>query len=172
MKLPKLILSDIDGVWTDGGMYYATDGIELKKFHTYDSAGILFCKIAGIKTGIISGEDISVVKRRAEKLNVDYCFLGIKNKVKVIDELLNETGIKWEEIAYLGDDINDMGMLKKAGFSGVVSSAPDYMKSYADYITKKRGGEGAFREFVEFILTKNNKIDEILENIEHRIFNQ
>jgi 3-deoxy-D-manno-octulosonate 8-phosphate phosphatase (KDO 8-P phosphatase) len=154
MILPKLILTDIDGVWTDGGMYYDQTGNEWKKFHTYDSAGILLCKKLGVKCGIITGENTQIVERRAGKLGVDYLFLGVKNKVAVINNLIGDLGINYEDVAYIGDDINDYGLLKKVGYSGAPVSAPLYIKKVVQYITEVKGGEGAFREFVEVIIAK------------------
>ncbi|KGL62086.1 KdsC family phosphatase [Polaribacter sp. Hel1_85] len=154
--LPKLILTDIDGVWTDGGMFYDELGNEFKKFHTYDSAGVLFCKILEIPIGIITGENVKSVKRRAEKLKVEHLYLGIKEKVKVIQNLINELNINWDEVAYIGDDINDYSLLKKVGLSACPSSAPNYMKEIVDWQLYKKGGEGVFREFVEKILSNNN----------------
>lgn len=92
-KLPKLILTDIDGVWTDGGMYYDQEGMELKKFHTYDSAGVLFPHHIGIPVGILTGENTNIVKRRANKLKIDYLFLGCKDKVSVVKDLCSQLGI-------------------------------------------------------------------------------
>ena len=92
-KLPKLILTDIDGVWTDGGMYYDQEGMELKKFHTYDSAGVLFAHHLGIPVGILTGENTNIVKRRADKLKIDYLFLGCKDKVSVVKDLCSQLGI-------------------------------------------------------------------------------
>ena len=154
--LPKLILTDIDGVWTDCGMYYDENGNELKKFNTYDSAGVLFCKILNIPIGIITGENVKSVKRRAEKLNVDYLFLGAKDKMSIIEKLANELKIDLSEIAYLGDDINDYTVLKNVGLSAAPSSAPHYMIELVDWKLEKKGGEGVFREFVEKILLRNN----------------
>jgi 3-deoxy-D-manno-octulosonate 8-phosphate phosphatase (KDO 8-P phosphatase) len=156
--IPKLILTDIDGVWTDGGMYYDEFGNEFKKFHTYDSAGVLFCKVLKIPVGIITGEKVNSVKKRAEKLKVDYLFSGIKEKVQVIENLIKELNIQWEEVAYLGDDINDYSLLKKVGISACPSSAPKYIKKIVDWQLEKKGGEGVFREFVEKILS-SNRID-------------
>ncbi|MDF1672099.1 MAG: HAD hydrolase family protein [Vicingaceae bacterium] len=161
-NLPKLIITDIDGVWTDGGMFYSTSGEELKKFNTSDSAGVLFCKLLNIPVCIITGENIEIVKRRAEKLKIDYLFMGISDKVKTAEKLILELGIDWEDVAFLGDDINDMELLQKVGTAGVVDNAPQYIKKLATILTVKKGGEGAFREFVESILTKNNKMEEVL----------
>ena len=160
---PKLILTDIDGVWTDGGMYYDGTNIELKKFNTYDSAGVLFAHSIGIKVGIITGENTEIVRRRAEKLNVDYCFLGIKDKVSTAENLCSKLGISLKEVAYIGDDINDLALLKKVNWAGVPKSAPEYIKRYANIKLQKRGGEGVFREFVEYLL--NSDIDNIIEKV-------
>jgi YrbI family 3-deoxy-D-manno-octulosonate 8-phosphate phosphatase len=163
--LPKLILTDIDGVWTDGGMFYDELGNEFKKFNTYDSAGILFCKILKIPVGIITGENVKSVKRRAEKLKVEHLFLDVKDKVAIVQSLINELNIKWNEVAYLGDDINDYAILKKAGLSACPCSAPTYMKEIVDWQLDKKGGEGVFREFVEKILLNNNiDIVDLLKN--------
>ena len=138
-KLPKLILTDIDGVWTDGGMYYDDTNLELKKFNTYDSAGVLFAHHLGIPVGILTGENTQIVQRRADKLKVDYC--------------------------YLGDDLNDLKLLKIVGWAGVPSSAPKYIQTVATIPLEKRGGEGVFREFVETILGEE-KILSVIEDIQ------
>ena len=151
MRLPKLILTDIDGVWTDGGMYYDATNVEMKRFHTYDSAGVLFAHAMSIPVGIITGENTQIVRRRADKLKVDYCYLGVKNKLELVKKLAIELNITLADIAYIGDDTNDMKVLQKVGFAGVPSSAPEYVKN---------GGEGVFREFVEALLG-----DECIMNI-------
>jgi 3-deoxy-D-manno-octulosonate 8-phosphate phosphatase (KDO 8-P phosphatase) len=152
MEYPKLVLTDIDGVWTDGGMYYDQTGNEWKKFHTYDSAGVLFCHQRNIPVGIITGEETQIVKRRAEKLKVDYLFQGISNKLEIVEILCRELNISIKEVAYIGDDLNDIEVLKKVGFSAAPASAPEYIQKIATLITNKKGGEGAFREFVEILL--------------------
>ncbi|HWY33790.1 MAG TPA: HAD family hydrolase, partial [Nitrosopumilaceae archaeon] len=134
MILPKLIFTDIDGVWTDGGMYYDQTGNEWKKFNTSDSWGVSFCKALGIKVVIITGEDTQIVKRRADKLKVDYCFLGVKDKLKVADGLREELKFDWKEIAFIGDDINDLKLLKRSGYTGCPDNAPGYIKSEVNYV--------------------------------------
>ena len=156
MKLPKLILTDIDGVWTDGGMYYDGTYVELKKFHTYDSAGVLFAHSMGIPVGIITGENTAIVKRRADKLKVDYCFLGVKDKLSLVNDLAKQLNLSLNEIAYIGDDINDIKVLQNVGYKGVPSSAPQYVRKLANVILLKKGGEGVFREFVENLLGDAN----------------
>lgn len=161
LTLPKLIATDIDGVWTDGGMYYDQKGNEWKKFNTYDSAGVLFARKLNIPIVIITGEDTEIVRRRAAKLKVDHLFMGVENKLIVLSELCRELSISLSEVAYIGDDINDIEVLKNVGFSACPSSAPDYIKELVTIICSKKGGEGVFREFVETIL-ENNRVKQIL----------
>lgn len=163
MKPPKLIITDIDGVWTDGGMYYDQTGNEWKKFHTYDSAGVLFAHSLGIPVCIITGENTSIVKRRAEKLKIDYLYLGVKDKVNVVKKLCSKLKITLDEIAYIGDDLNDAGLLQIVGYSAVPSSAPKYIKNIAKIKLEKKGGEGVFREFVEKLF--EDQLSTILEKV-------
>ncbi len=162
--LPKLILTDIDGVWTDGGMYYDENNAEFKKFNTYDSGGVLFAHHLGIPVGIITGENTNIVKRRANKLKVDYCYLGVKNKVQVVEQLCSDLSISFNDVAYIGDDLNDLQLMKVVGYSGAPFSSPDYIKKHASIVTSKRGGEGAFREFVETIIGIE-KIEQLLTEV-------
>lgn len=167
--LPKLIMTDIDGVWTDGGMYYSDHNEEIKKFNTYDSAGVLLCHALNIPVCIITGENSKIVENRAKKLKVDYCFIGVKDKLKVANDLVLHLKITLKECAYIGDDLNDIELLNSVGFAGVVNSAPIYIKKFAHYVTQKNGGEGAFREFVEHILTINESIDLAFRNLQKTI---
>uniref|UniRef100_UPI0040492534 KdsC family phosphatase n=1 Tax=Flavobacterium sp. TaxID=239 RepID=UPI0040492534 len=164
MKTPKLILTDIDGVWTDGGMYYDQSGNEWKKFNTSDSAGVLWCKKMNIPVGIITGEDTDIVKRRAEKLKINILHQGISHKLPVAQAICKELNISLDEVAYIGDDIGDLELLTKVGISAAPNNAPDYIKSAVHFITKKPGGEGAFREFVETILGEE-KLLELLKQL-------
>ena len=163
MMLPKLILTDIDGVWTDGGMYYDSQGNEFKKFNTYDSAGVLFAHLNKIPVGIITGENTEIVKRRADKLKVDYLFMGVKNKKNTVADLCEKLNIEPHEVAYIGDDLNDVELLKHVGFSATPSNASEYVQKYAHLTLEKKGGEGVFREFVEFILKENELLESTLK---------
>ena len=155
--LPKLVLTDIDGVWTDGGMYYDQTGNEWKKFNTSDSAGVLFCHQRSIPVGIITGEETEIVKRRSDKLKIDYLFQGVSNKLEVASGLCKTLNISFEEVAYIGDDLMDVELLKVVGFSGAPANASSYIKEIAKIVTDRKGGEGAFREFVEQLLLLNDK---------------
>ena len=155
MKLPKLILTDIDGVWTDGGMYYDQTGNEWKKFNTSDSAGVLFAHRLNIPVGIITGENTEIVSRRAQKLNVDHLMQGVKDKLAVVLQLCQDLGIDIKDVAYIGDDIGDIALLRAVGIAGVPASAPDYIKELSHFLLSKKGGEGVFREFVEKIILQS-----------------
>jgi 3-deoxy-D-glycero-D-galacto-nononate 9-phosphatase len=155
MNLPKLVVTDIDGVWTDGGMYYDQTGNEWKKFVTADSAGVLFCRNLQIPVAIMTGEETEIVKRRSEKLKIDYLFQGVKDKLETATKLCVELNISIGEVAFIGDDLNDLRLLRKVGISGTPANAPDYIKKEVSIITNKKGGEGAFREFIETIITSS-----------------
>lgn len=163
--LPKLIITDIDGVWTDGGMYYDQRGNEWKKFNTSDSAGVLFCKKINIPVCIITGENTEIVKRRADKLKIEFLYQGINNKLQVAQDLCENLKISLSEVAYIGDDIGDIALLKAAGFSAAPANASNYIKDIVHYVTKLKGGEGAFREFVEHILSQEDKLEEVLNSL-------
>ena len=160
--LPKLVFTDIDGVWTDGGMYYDQSGNEWKKFNTSDSAGVLFLKKLKIPVVIITGEETSIVARRAEKLKIDFLFQGAKNKLEIAKQLCSDLKIKLSDTAFIGDDISDIELLKATGISSAPSSSHEYVKKHVKFITQKRGGEGAFREFVEQILINEKILDKVL----------
>ncbi|WP_423130099.1 KdsC family phosphatase [Gaoshiqia sp. Z1-71] len=162
MKI-KLVLTDIDGVWTDGGMYYDQTGNEWKKFNTSDSGGVLFLRLLGIPAGIITGEDTEIVRRRAEKLKIPYLRMGVKNKLEVVRQLALELGITLNEIAFIGDDLNDALVLEAVGYSAVPADAPKYMDRYTRRRLTAKGGEGAFREFVEQLLAEENMLETAME---------
>lgn len=160
--LPKLILTDIDGVWTDGGMYYDQTDNEWKRFNTSDSAGVLFAHRLNIPVGIITGEETRIVARRAEKLRIDYLYQNVRDKLAVARNLCDELGITLQDVAYIGDDIGDINLLKSAGISGVPTSAPAYIRALGNIPLTKKGGEGVFREFVEKIIGED-QIKKMLE---------
>lgn len=160
--LPKLVITDIDGVWTDAGMYYDQTGNEWKKFSTSDSAGVLFCKHLTIPICIITGEDTNIVQRRAEKLGIEYIFQGIQDKLSVATSLCNQLGISLSEVAYIGDDLGDVALLKAVGFSAAPANSPEYIRNLVHFTTNKSGGDGAFREFVEEILQRGGVFSSVL----------
>ena len=163
-NLPKLVLTDIDGVWTDGGMFYDQTGNELKKFNTSDAIGVYFLKKLNIPVGIITGENTKIVKNRAAKLKIDILFQGIDNKLSIVEKLCVEHKISIDQVAYIGDDIGDYRLLKSVGFSAAPNNSSEYIKDVVDFLTKKNGGDGAFREFVEYIIGEDG-INRILKEL-------
>ena len=161
----KLMISDIDGVWTDGGMYYFDNGVEAKKFNTSDSAGILLAKIAGIDVIIVSGENSNATKDRMAKLNIKEYHLGVKNKVQLVEDIAKSRNIDLSEIAFIGDEVNDHALLRKVGFSSCPQSAPDYTKDIVNYITPSVGGMGAFRDFVIEILKRQGSFEDAFNQL-------
>lgn len=162
--LPKLVFTDIDGVWTDGGMYYDEHGNEWKRFNTSDSAGVLFLRRLGIPVCIITGESAQSVKRRAEKLKVDHLIQGSHTKLQDALVLVNQLGLSLAECAYIGDDIIDLPLLNAVGISGAPANSPRYVQDAVQIVTQKPGGFGAFREFIETILAQNGYGDKWLIN--------
>lgn len=148
----KMLITDCDGVLTDGGMYYSENGDELKKFNTKDGMGVRLLRENGIQFGIITGEKIDLVCRRAKKLKADECHVGVSDKAAVLDEICEKYGLTYEEIAYVGDDVNDLSVLRKVGLPCSVPNACEEAKQAAAYLTKAKGGEGAIREVAELIL--------------------
>ena len=148
----RLLATDCDGVLTDGGMYYTENGDELKKFNTKDGMGFALLKQAGIKTAIITGEDTQIVVDRAKKMQVDYLYKGIKDKLSVLKEIAEKENLSLSQIAYIGDDINDIECLEAAGVGISVPNAVEAAKNAADIVVEKRGGQGAVREAIDYIL--------------------
>lgn len=161
MKI-KLVITDIDGVWTDGGMYYDENGNELKKFNTSDSAGVLFLHLLNIPVAIITGESTMIIENRGKKLKVEYILTGVRNKLDESKKLCKQLNIELENTAFIGDDINDIVLLKEVGVSAVPANSPDYVAKWAKWKMNKKGGEGVFREFVEKILKENDLLDKAL----------
>ncbi|WP_348982171.1 HAD-IIIA family hydrolase [Desulfosporosinus sp. OT] len=161
LKKIKCLLTDSDGVLTDGGMYYSENGDELKKFNTKDGMGFKLLRENGIKTGIITGENIDLVKRRAEKMKLDVVYMGIQDKIKTLNDVCDKFDLKYDEIVYIGDDINDLDVIKAVGFGCAVNDSMECVKEIADYVTKVDGGKGAVREVVELILEYRGNTNEI-----------
>ena len=150
----KLLLSDVDGVLTDAGMFYTEDGDEFKKFSTYDGMGFQLLQKTGIKVGILTTEDRNLNKRRAVKLGLDFDFHGAKDKLKIVKDLCIKENITIDEVAYIGDDINCFSLLSHVGIAACPNNAVDKIKAIPNIIQlNKNGGEGVVREFVELILS-------------------
>lgn len=161
--LPKLFITDIDGVWTDGGMYYTKDGDVMKRFSVKDGWGVSFLRHLGIPLAIMTGENSEIVARRAEKLKIDRCYLGVKDKLTLARQLCSELGITLREVAFIGDDLNDLALLREVGFSGCPANSPFYIKGCVRFPGEINGGNGAFREFVEAILMQEGVLKKVIE---------
>jgi len=148
----KLFLSDVDGVMTDAGMYYTASGDEFKKFNTHDGMAFNLLREAGIKTGIITTENTTIVERRAAKLKIDYVYqgAGFKGKLAAAMEICAKENITLNEVAYIGDDINCIELLKAVGLAACPANSTKKVKAIPGIIhLQKSGGEGAIREFVD-----------------------
>ena len=148
----KMLLTDCDGCLTDGGMYYSENGDELKKFSTLDGMGFGLMREHGVICGLITGENTKLVQRRAEKLKLDVLKMGVQNKFATVQELCVEKGISLEEVAYIGDDINDRELLEQVGFSASVPDALQEIQNIVDYVAVRQGGNGAVRDVIEHLL--------------------
>jgi 3-deoxy-D-manno-octulosonate 8-phosphate phosphatase (KDO 8-P phosphatase) len=158
VKKIKLVLTDNDGVLTDTGVYYSEKGEELKRFSIRDGMGVERLKnLVNIKTVIITGELSGSVKKRAEKLKIDEIYLGAKNKELLLKDILKKNHLKAENVAFIGDDVNDIKLIKIVGLSAAPSDAMENVAEIVDFVCKHKGGNGAFREFAELLIAFNLK---------------
>ncbi len=155
----KLAIFDVDGVLTDGRLYFLPDGSEFKTFNTLDGHGIKMLIASGVQTAIISGRKTPVVERRAQNLGIQHLFQGREDKLVVLDGLLAELGLSYEQVAYLGDDLPDLPVIRRVGLGMAVANADGFVRQHAHGVTQARGGEGAAREFCELILRAQGNLD-------------
>ena len=148
----RLVAMDVDGVLTDAGMYYTESGDELKKFNTRDGMGVALVREAGLQTAILTRESTELVRRRGAKMRIDHVFIGITDKLTCMKGLLEQLGLTLDQVAYIGDDVNDYELLCHVGLAAAVRDASRLPKSVAHVITEAKGGEGAVRELCEIIL--------------------
>ncbi len=148
----KLFATDVDGVLTDAGMYYSESGDEWKKFNTRDGMGIKLLQRAGIITAIVTQERTKLVARRAEKLAIPELHQGVMDKLSLVRGMAARHGLTLSQVAYIGDDINDLETLKAVGFSATPADGIPQVAAVVDYVCQKKGGEGAVREIIEMIL--------------------
>jgi 3-deoxy-D-manno-octulosonate 8-phosphate phosphatase (KDO 8-P phosphatase) len=149
----KIVVTDNDGVLTDTGVYFSANGEELKRFSIRDGMGVeRLRKHLNIETVIVTGEISGSVKTRAKKLRIPEYYLGVDDKLKIIEEIKRKNHIEEENIAFIGDDVNDYEMMKVAGFTGTPADGTVFIKDIADYVCNNRSGNGAFREFAELII--------------------
>jgi len=148
----KMLLLDVDGVMTDGGLYYSPGGVEMKRFHVHDGYGVVRARAHGLKIGIISGRTTPIVEARAKTLEIDEVFQNAMDKVAALRDIQGRHGVRDEECAFIGDDLFDLPLLKIVGLSAAPPNARPEVRKAVDYVTRAAGGEGAVRELIELIL--------------------
>ena len=153
-----VVITDVDGVLTDGGLYYTSEGLVMKKFNVKDGMGMRLLKELGVKNAIITTDTSELIKIRGERLKVDYLFLGIWDKETKLHEICSLENIPPKNVAFIGDDVNDIGIINNAGFSACPSDAVEEIKDIVDLVLTKKGGDGVFRELVDLII-KAKKVD-------------
>lgn len=164
VKAIRLLILDVDGVLTTGALYYGSHGFEMKGFNIYDGLGIKLLQKAGIKVAIISAKNSEAVSRRIKELNIEHVFLGYEDKIPAFEEVKQTLQLANHEIAYMGDDLPDLPILRRVGFAATVPNAPAIIKQHTDFITKKKGGKGAVREISEFILEAQGLLQSMLQS--------
>lgn len=148
----KIILTDVDGVLTDGGMYYTADGLVMKKFNVKDGMGTHLLKNAGYKTGIVTTDVTPIAQIRGERLKMDFVHIGVPDKLALVTQIAEANNLTLQNIAFIGDDVNDFGLLNSVGVSCAPADAIPRIKNLVDIVTVKRGGKGAYREFASYFL--------------------
>lgn len=166
-KKIKLILMDVDGTLTDGSIFILPDGEEIKAFNVRDGMGILMARQAGLKTGVISGKTSRTLALRAQRLRLDEVHEGIQDKKAALEEILKRNGLHSLEVAYIGDDLGDLEVMKCVGLAAAVADAHPLVKENCHYICRHEGGRGAVREFIEFILMAQGKMDDLENKVKH-----
>jgi 3-deoxy-D-manno-octulosonate 8-phosphate phosphatase (KDO 8-P phosphatase) len=153
----KLLLLDVDGVMTDGRITYDIEGGETKSFDVKDGHGLKLLQRAGIQVGIITGRRSTIVARRAAELGIELVYQGVKDKSLPFREILEKLALLPEEVAYVGDDVVDLPIMRQVGFAATVADAVDDVKPYAHMVTKRCGGRGAVREICDFLLKESGR---------------
>lgn len=157
IKKIKLLAIDVDGVLTDAGAYYSEKGVELKKFSVRDGMGIVLLRKAGFRVAIVTTEKTKIVEMRAQRIQVDDLYQGVVRKVDAIEDLINKYSITWEEVAFIGDDINDVPVLQRVGFAATPADGTALNKKSAHYVAKNNGGHGCVREVCDLLLDRDWK---------------
>ncbi len=165
MSKIKMILMDVDGVLTDGSIILGSNNIEIKAFNVQDGLGITLARLAGLKTGIITGRKSDVVEHRAKELKFDVLSQGSFNKYPEYLLIKKQYNLNSEEICYIGDDLLDIAILREVGFSAAPANARDEVKAVCDYVTVAKGGYGAVREVVDKILIRQDKFDGLIRDL-------
>jgi YrbI family 3-deoxy-D-manno-octulosonate 8-phosphate phosphatase len=158
----ELILSDVDGVMTDGGIIFNNDGIEVKRFHIRDGLGIKLWQRAGHQFGILTARSSHIVKLRASELGVDLLRQGFEDKYPVANQIIGELGLEAEQVCYIGDDLLDLPVMRYVGWSVAVADAAEEVRAAADFVTQRCGGQGAVRETIETVLKAKGQWEDVV----------
>jgi YrbI family 3-deoxy-D-manno-octulosonate 8-phosphate phosphatase len=161
-KMVELILSDVDGVLTDGGLIFDNQGIEVKRFHARDGLGIKLWRRGGFKFGVLTARTSHIVKLRSTELGVDVIRQGFEDKLSVAHEVATELGLTMEQVGYIGDDLPDLPVMRSVGLAVAVADACDEVRTAAHYVTKLPGGQGAVRDAVEYIAKAKGLWDDLI----------
>jgi 3-deoxy-D-manno-octulosonate 8-phosphate phosphatase (KDO 8-P phosphatase) len=153
----RMILADVDGTLTDGSLTPLPDGEELKSFNTKDGLGVLIAQLAGLKVGFITGKNSKGLEARASRLRIDDLRQGVVDKMPAYREILARHGLRPEEVAFIGDDINDLEVLEASGLSAAPADAVPFIRKRVHFVCRRDGGDGAFRELVDFIIGAQKK---------------
>lgn len=159
----KLLCVDVDGILTDGRLYFLSNGVEAKAFHIRDGLGLKMLMNAGIKTAVITGRDSEAAQARAAELGLNYFYHGVQDKLNVIHELRAKMAIDMAAVAFMGDDLPDISALRACGLSVTVPEASQAVRAHTHYVTRERGGHGAVREVCELILDAKNLLQPELD---------
>ncbi len=165
----KIVLNDVDGIWTDGKLHFflTPDGRveEIKSFNAQDGIAIMMLRSGGIKSGVITGRRHETTVSRARNLGMDYFYQGFLTKLGPLEDVLKRENISAEEVAFMGDDLTDLPLLEKVGLAVTVPNAVPVVKEAAHFITSRLGGDGAYRELVDLIITAQGKMEPMLADI-------
>lgn len=162
-KKIKLIIFDVDGVLTDGGLYFTAEATEIKRFNSLDGHGIKMLKDNGIEIAVITARDSKTVVHRMKNLGITHFYQGQSDKLVVFNKLLQKLNLSADKVAYVGDDVVDLPVMTKVGFAVAVANAHELVKQHSDFITEKAGGHGAVREVCDFILKAQGKFDDAMK---------
>ncbi|RUR28196.1 KdsC family phosphatase [Vreelandella nanhaiensis] len=163
----RLLALDVDGVLTDGRLYFQTDGVEIKAFHTQDGHGLKLLKRVGIHVALITGRDSPMVLQRAKALGIVHVHQGCEDKLTTLKALAQRLDLDLSQVAYCGDDLPDLAPIKRSGVGITVPNAPDYMHGHADWITDRLGGHGAVREICDTLLEAQGHWSSVLDTYLH-----
>jgi 3-deoxy-D-manno-octulosonate 8-phosphate phosphatase (KDO 8-P phosphatase) len=167
----KMIIMDVDGTLTDGTLFVLPDGEEVKSYNVRDGLGIMLAQLAGIKTAIITGKTSKSLEKRVEKLRIDELHQGILDKKPVLDAILRKHHLTAKEVAYIGDDLGDLEVIRSVGLAAAVADAHPVIKKHSHFVCRRSGGKGAVREFIEFVLESQGKWKLVEEKVKE-LFNR